>query len=287
MTPIQGFTLVEVMVAVLLTGLMVSGALAAFSYQRRVLRANEITSEMRHNVRTAMDMITRDVRTAGYGLDCEESEVRDWIAWTHTMGGAAVTMDANPKIVDGSGGAPDAIWIAAAFGPPRATLAMPAALGSTTLRLGNGQGAQFQSSQRRVLFLGKTETIRVTDVSGDTLTISTDPTQTSGLRYDHPAGTLVELVMVRSYEHNDGSSGYPHLPHITRDDNQSDTYNHTWERLIANAIEDLQLNRVNNRVEIEITGRASAAEWYYQHPTENDAYRRTIMASSAFMRNLR
>lgn len=282
----RGFTLVETMVAILLSAIVVVSAMQAFLYQRRALHANELESEMRHNVRTCLDMLARDLRLAGYGLDMEPSELPSWVDWVHDVAGNPVTFDANPKIVDGAGGAPDAIWIGAAFDEPAAYLASTAMAGATMLQLGSGEGAAFNDSDRKLLFLGKLETARVVSVSGDTLTISTHPSQAIGLDRKYPAGTRVELISVRSYELNSQTASYPYTPHVTRDNNQSNVYTYAWERLIASHIEDLQLVQTNNQVSIEITGRASVKDFTYEGRGEGDLYRRLTVSSSAFGSNL-
>jgi len=61
-----GFTLIELMIA-MVVGLIVLGAVYnLFTVQNKQLGNQEIITEMQQNARIAMDMITRDVRLAGY-----------------------------------------------------------------------------------------------------------------------------------------------------------------------------------------------------------------------------
>jgi type II secretory pathway pseudopilin PulG len=64
-----GFSLVELLVAMLVT-LVVSGAIFAFMQQgQTAFRREPALSERQQNVRIAMDLVMRDVASAGIGLD--------------------------------------------------------------------------------------------------------------------------------------------------------------------------------------------------------------------------
>lgn len=282
-----GFTLVEMMVAVSLSAILVLMAMSAFIFQRRVLHANQLVSEMRQNVRACMDMVNRDLRAAGYGLDMEQSELAAWIDWCADLDGNPIAFDSNPKVLNGASGAPDSLWIAAAFDPPIASLASAAAAGGTTVQLGTGEGAQFNVTDRKIVFLGRRETARVTAIAGDTLTISTHPGRLVGLDRDYPVGTPVELIAVRSYEQQAETTAYPQAPHVTRDNNQATGFSYSWQRLIATHVEDLQFGQNGNQVAINVTGRASVKDYTYGTRGGGDGYRRSTLTSSAFARNLR
>jgi type IV pilus assembly protein PilW len=61
-----GFTLVEVMIALLLSGLVLASVYSAFQSQQNSYTAQEQVSEMQQNVRIGLDMLARDIRLAGY-----------------------------------------------------------------------------------------------------------------------------------------------------------------------------------------------------------------------------
>jgi Tfp pilus assembly protein PilW len=63
-----GFTVVELIVASALSMLIVAVVIFMFTTQRRAYWRERQTNEMKQNMRTAMDMIIRDVRMAGYGM---------------------------------------------------------------------------------------------------------------------------------------------------------------------------------------------------------------------------
>jgi type IV pilus assembly protein PilW len=62
----QGFTLLEVVIAVCIVGLLGASVLAAFQSQRKTHYEQQMIVEMHQNVRAALFMIQRDVRMAGF-----------------------------------------------------------------------------------------------------------------------------------------------------------------------------------------------------------------------------
>jgi type IV pilus assembly protein PilW len=62
----KGFTLVELMVALTAALLLVGGTMFVAQYATQSYRAQERVSDAQQNLRSAMDMLVRDVRMAGY-----------------------------------------------------------------------------------------------------------------------------------------------------------------------------------------------------------------------------
>lgn len=61
-----GFTLVELLIAVAISGILLGAISAAFISQRKSYDVQEQITEMVQTARAAMDMISREVRIAGY-----------------------------------------------------------------------------------------------------------------------------------------------------------------------------------------------------------------------------
>ncbi|MHB8828461.1 MAG: PilW family protein [Syntrophales bacterium] len=61
-----GFTLIELMIAMAIGLLILSASYRVFETQNKILKNQEQIVEMQQNVRAAMDMLTREVRMAGY-----------------------------------------------------------------------------------------------------------------------------------------------------------------------------------------------------------------------------
>ena len=61
-----GFTLIELMVAMTLSLIVVGGSLATYKVQQTAFERQGAMGEVEQNIRFALDMITEDVRQAGY-----------------------------------------------------------------------------------------------------------------------------------------------------------------------------------------------------------------------------
>lgn len=62
----RGFTLVELMIAMAVGGIVMAAVMTAFLSQHRSYIAQDEVVEMQQNARVAMDMLVRDIRSAGY-----------------------------------------------------------------------------------------------------------------------------------------------------------------------------------------------------------------------------
>ena len=62
----HGFTLIEVLIAMLLSGIVLASIYSAFQSQQNSYLAEEQVSEMQQNVRIGIDMLAKDIRLAGY-----------------------------------------------------------------------------------------------------------------------------------------------------------------------------------------------------------------------------
>jgi len=275
-----GFTLVELMAATALSSFVVAGAIFMFTNYRRSFEAQRQANHMRNNMRVAIDQIARDVRMAGYGVPIPPTDYPQWIDWV-----SGVTNSVS--LVEGATPSdPDTLHVVAAFDRPVARLAFPAEAGDTTVTVGVNEGGAFDTVSRKLLFIGKQEMARVTQVSGNTLTISTDPNVAGvGLLNDYPADTPIELVKVVTYSWAFDPGTFPNVPHIRRDDNTG-TLATDLQKIVAINVEDIQLTGQTNAVNVELTGRVSDSDSTYTHPTEGDHYRRMSLSSIVRPRNL-
>ena len=62
-----GFTLIEVMIAVVITAVISAAAFTILTTTNKSLRANEQTVDTQQNVRIAMELMSRDIKMAGFG----------------------------------------------------------------------------------------------------------------------------------------------------------------------------------------------------------------------------
>jgi len=63
----RGFTMIEMMIAVLVSSVVVGGLYSLFNLQSRQFLYQDLTMEMHQNLRFSTDMLTRSLRMAGYG----------------------------------------------------------------------------------------------------------------------------------------------------------------------------------------------------------------------------
>ena len=61
-----GFTLIEIMIALAIAGILLVSIYNMYISQSRTYTVQEQVSEMQQNARVAMDIISRNIRTAGY-----------------------------------------------------------------------------------------------------------------------------------------------------------------------------------------------------------------------------
>ncbi len=61
-----GFTLVEVLIAMLMGGVVLAAVMASFQVQHKTYLAQDEVVVMQQNVRMAMDLLAQEIRTAGY-----------------------------------------------------------------------------------------------------------------------------------------------------------------------------------------------------------------------------
>jgi type IV pilus assembly protein PilW len=62
----KGFTLVEVLIAMLIGAVILAAVMTSFQSQHNTYLAQDQVVEMQQNARVAMDMLVRDIRSAGY-----------------------------------------------------------------------------------------------------------------------------------------------------------------------------------------------------------------------------
>lgn len=100
----SGFSLVELMIALVLGLIVIGGVINVFLANKQSYRTNEALSQVQDASRTAFELIARDVRQAGFGGVCRFSEI------------GPINVIADPPPDDGAYGILDAQNIGAVFG---------------------------------------------------------------------------------------------------------------------------------------------------------------------------
>jgi len=278
-----GFTLVELLISLAIGATVLAGVLTGYMVCRKLVNRQRLQNEIRANVRTLMMYLVKDLSMTGYGLPVSDAELS---SWTTLLGVTGMTN--NPQIIQGSAGYPDRIRIAAAF-RSASTLAADAAAGSTTIVLSsNNTDAAWQNqlwqNDNKLIYVGGCELARLTGdpMGGTTLTISTHPSNVSGLTYNHQAGEPVEMIQVYDYSYYGNlTDGF----YISRGINDS-TDGYWWYTAIAYSIFDIVFSRSDQMMTVTITGRSEEADLIAAGGSYSNGYQWLTMMDNVIMRNL-
>jgi hypothetical protein len=211
-----------------------------------------------------MEQMIREIRMAGFGRPTWD---------VRNVANTAYNIAYTVQVTQGTGTDPDTIDIVGCFDPPSGALANPAAIGATTLILGTGEGSAFNTDTKSDVYINNGQNARVTGVSGDILTIDTDPTTGAnpGLATEALAGTVVYVVTHHTYALSGGN--------LTRNDG-------VGAKDLAENIEDLQATFATPIVTLTLQAMADREDAHYTHPVEGDGYRRRVQTSTIEVRNL-
>lgn len=191
-----GFTLVELLVALAILLVVVASLSSTFVFQRKTYDTQQQINEMVQNGRAAMDLMTSEMMMTGYGVTSQD--LSTWLNW------AGVTFGNDPVVIEDGTGAlgSDIIHVAGCFDGAATTLAADASSGDTTITVTDG--SDFNTTTKSNICINGIERAVVTAVSGNTLTIDTDPgtigNQGLSENYDVSATTVnICVVKIISY----------------------------------------------------------------------------------------
>lgn len=192
----NGFTLVELLVTLAVALIVIASLSSSFVFQQKTYDRQQQINEMVQNARAAMDLMSSELMMTGYGVT--STALSTWLNW------AGVTFGNDPVVIEDGAGAlgSDIINVAGCFDGPATTLSANASSGDTTLSVADG--SEFNTTTKSNICINGIERAVVTGVSGDTLTIDTDPgtAGNQGLSdsYDTSAMTVdICVVKIISY----------------------------------------------------------------------------------------
>ncbi len=87
----NGFTLVELMITVAISGVIIAAIYSAYITQQRIYLAQEQVAEMQQNIRAAINMMAREIRMAG----CDPTRAAGAGITTASVGQISFTQDTN------------------------------------------------------------------------------------------------------------------------------------------------------------------------------------------------
>jgi prepilin-type N-terminal cleavage/methylation domain-containing protein len=265
----KGFTLVELLVAMAISGIVVAAVYTAFVTQQKSYTVQNQVAETQQNARVGLDLIAREVRMAGYGQPA-------WSMNADTDGDGDDEAVTDPVTVVDGGGDPDRITVIGCFDTAPGTLSVAASMGNTTLTLQNSdEASKFNTTTKNNIFIGGLENAKITNISGRTLTIDIDPTTSGnqGLARSYSTGAEVNLVRAITYYVEDDT--------LRRDENTG-----AGGQPLAENIEDLQLTYANKIANISVFARSRESDPTYRDATHGDHYRRRMLISNVNVRNL-
>ena len=289
-----GFTLHELMISMVIAVFILSAMMLSFVQHNYVFNSQRLKIETLQNSRTSLDQMSRDIRTAGYGLATRHWELKDWVTWIPNI-------ESNPHVIQGEGSAPDEVHIVAAFDQPVARLNTPCPAGATIIPMDLGISENdddddddhaptssslgnlehpFDLEKHFLVYIGKMELARIVGFSSSGLIISTDPTSMQGLRLAYEPGTPIELIKTVRYS----IETFEDRPYLSRDDSTA-TYAHETSRMCAGNIEDLQVTRNRDAIEISVEARSMRLDTRHLDREHKDHYRRHQLVSRVASRN--
>lgn len=229
----KAFTILEVLLAILLSCLVGMVLYQMFYTQDRTYNIQSEISEMQQNLRVAMEKISRDVMMAGFAQP----------AWT-TINGESGAVFSGIKVTGGG-----VLDVVGSFDGAQGILSNKVTAGATTLELAPGDEKNFDGKAKIDICIGGRENARITKKSGNTLTIDTDPDAANeqGLQHDYPAGTEVYLIKWKTYWIDDSKPEQPVL--------RVDEHLGSGGQPLALFISGIEIAVSGKMVQISITGR--------------------------------
>jgi|GEM_PF-551286 len=273
-----GFSIVEILVTLLIFSLVIGAIYGVFQSQNYTYSLQAQVAEMEQNARAASNMLIRELRMAGYKAMGSRliNNLSDFVPSGFIPAAPySVTLDANPKITAGAGGYPDMITFLSMLSTDSnpTTLAAAAAEGATNLTLSTSASAAGYSIDD-ILHIGTaSEYAKIAGVSGNTVTIDTNPSVSGnqGLEESYVTGAEIGEISVVSYavfnDANDPSNAYhtAGVPALKRKVNSGGF------QPLAENIQDMQITALSSgEIQVTITARTEKADPGYP---ENGGYR--------------
>ena len=184
----SGFTLIELMAGLFIALVIVAAGFTAMTGTNKAAQANDQAADTQQNVRLAMELLSRDIKMAGFDMSGPVGACNT----------AIVPADNTPA---GADTGPDSVSLVVPTTSnlaPLWTLAVQVTGPVTTLTLQAGAVAAMQAAGlavNGVVSIGGAASGAVTAIAGDVLTLA----NTAGLSAVFPVGTPVYLLQCVNY----------------------------------------------------------------------------------------
>ena len=285
----DGFSLIELLVTMGLLILVLGSMYSIFAFNQKTFSVQDQVLALNQNILGCTEAIGREARAAGLKVALSGGTLGP-VAQMIPSGflpasPAPVPVTLNPgdypvKVTQGSGSNPDAVTIIGAMGegtsPTKLTTAAPS--GSTTITVNlSGPETQALYAAGDVIYVGEDfENARVTAVSGNQLTIDTNPGVggNQGLTKNHSQWSEVGKISVITYELFTSASP----PVLQRKENGGPFV------AVAADITNLQAVPNGNKTNMILTARTAAPDGDY---SANGGHRQKIFSVNVAPKNIK
>jgi prepilin-type N-terminal cleavage/methylation domain-containing protein len=269
----KGITLIELLVALAISGLLVAALYRTFIGQQKTYVAQDQVVDMQQNMRVAISRMMGDIRMTGFGNVSMVLPV--------TFAGGTFNNILNPNTP-----VSDSLTLVTSLNT-LATLTTSGSIGQNQIvvsTLTDSQGnTLFDTGNRRYISVGGLESYVITSVDNGTSTI----TLNGSLTYNHPFGTPVFTIRAITYQ----VANMAGIPTLLRNENIGD-----GNQPQADYIENLQFayfddsgiltaNPLNMRlVQVTLTARTGSQD--PELARVGDGFRRRQIGSNIHLRNM-
>jgi len=283
-----GLTLIELLIAMVISAILIAAIYRTFIGQQKIYTVQDQVVDMQQNVRAAINRMMREIRMAGFGnvsnrlppqgQSFEAFEGSKPIKFDHVINPS----DNKNNIKQND----DQITIIGAFEQVSA-LAIDHNPGRDTIQLA-GKASEFDTKYRKYVCIGGLETHTVTNISGNTITLS------DNLVNKFAMGTPVFKVKAITYQLR-WDKNTPNMAVLTREDNTDGG----GSQVVAENIENLQFRYILNdgsesdspidpsrirMVRVTVNARTSISDPEFKGGT--GGFRRRTIASNIHIRNM-
>jgi prepilin-type N-terminal cleavage/methylation domain-containing protein len=210
----NGFSLIELLIALAILGIVITTAYSVFDSQQKVYTVQDQRLEMEQNLRACLALIAREARYAGLNVKLREdgrldssfvAKIPDAFKPTSPMAVTLSDADYPLKITHGNAQSPDMITIVAAIcdetNPSAVDTIGGISPGETFVAI-RTSGHKIRIGD--IIYIGRPgiyEYANVTGASGKRLNIDTDPARggNQGVHHDYPEGTEIGEISVVTY----------------------------------------------------------------------------------------
>ena len=176
----KGITLIELLVALTISGILVAGVYRTFVSQQHTYTVQEQVVDMQQNVRLGINRMTREIRMAGFGRMGDPAS--DFFSGGNKCNGY------DTVVTPGGGGT--SVTVVGGY-QTLTTLSANATTGSNTIQVNDASG--FDMGSKKYISINGTESFQIQTINGNQIELK------DVLSEDHSALEPVYLVMAITY----------------------------------------------------------------------------------------